>query len=231
MKTTITSIVLLLAMICKLDAQQLQQPLEDFPMSNRGYALLKSGEVIEGRIINSNSTRGITKVSLEDMSGTKHKISAEEIFEFAIAMNDAVRLQYMMERGSSVKKLLSKDQPTAKPKDFIIFRNTSVNGQKELLLQLLNPDFDEVFEVFYDPFARKTTSLEGEYIRWTGDKHRAFFISKNGGPLMKVKKGNYKKAFEVLFGDCPQVLSDVRKPKLEDLGNHILLYQNYCALN
>jgi hypothetical protein len=231
MKTTITLIVLLLAMICKLDAQQLQQPLEDFPMSNRGYALLKSGEVIEGRIINSNSTRGITKVSLEDMSGTKHKISAEEIFEFAIAMNDAVRLQYIMERGSSVKKLLSKDQPTAKPKDFIIFRNTSVNGQKELLLQLLNPDFDEVFEVFYDPFARKTTALEGEYIRWTGDKHRAFFISKNGGPLIKVKKGNYKKAFEVLFGDCPQVLSDVRKPKLEDLGKHILLYQNYCTLN
>lgn len=231
MKTTIALLVLLLAMIYKLDAQQLQQPLEDFPMSNRGYALLKSGEVIEGRIVNSTSTRGITKVSLEDNSGTKHKISAEEIFEFAIAMNDAVRLQYLMERGSSVKKLLSKDQPTAKPKDFIIFRNTSLNGQKELLLQLLNPDFDEVFEVFYYPFARKTTALEGEYIRWTGDKHRAFFISKNGGPLMKVKKGNYKKAFEVLFGDCPQVLSDVRKTKLEDLGKHILLYQNYCTLN
>ena len=214
-----------------VSAQELQQPLEDVPMSNRGYALLKSGEVIEGKILTTNSSRGITKVSLEDESGTRHKISAEEIYEFAIAMNSAVRLQYFNERGSSVKKLLSKDQPTAKPKDFIIFRNTSVNGQKELLLQLLNPDFDEVFEVFYDPFARKTTAIEGDYIRWTGDKHRAFFISKNGGELLKLKNGNYRKAFEVLFGDCPQLLSEVRNPKLENLGDHILLYQNYCTLN
>lgn len=212
-------------------AQELQQPLEDFPISNKGYALLKTGEVIEGKIINSTSTRGITKVSLEDESGTRHKISAEDMYEFAIAMNGAVRLQYLMDRGSSVKKLLSKDQPTAKPKDFIIFRNTSVNGEKELLLQLLNPDFDEVFEVFYDPVARKTFGLEGEYIQWTGDKHRAYFISKNGAPLMKVKKGNYKKAFDSLFGDCTQMLSEVKKPKLEDLGQHINLYNAYCSFS
>lgn len=213
-----------------LRAQELQQPLEDFPMSNRGYALLKTGAVIEGKIINSTSTRGITKVSLEDESGTRHKISADDIYEFAIAMNGAVRLQYFNERGSSVKKLLSKDQPTAKPKDFIIFRNTSINGEKELLLQLLNPDFDAVFEVFYDPFARKTTALEGEYITWTGDKHRAYFISKNGAPLLKVKKGNYDKVFEILFGDCQQLLSEVKKPKLEDLGRHINIYSAYCSI-
>lgn len=210
-------------------AQELQQPLEEFPMSNKGFALLKTGEVIEGKILTTNSTRGITRVSLEDGTGTRHKISAEEMYEFAIAINGAVRLQYLSERGSSVKKLLSKDQPTAKPKDFIIFRNTSVNGEKELLLQLLNPDFDEVFEVFYDPFARKTTALEGEYITWTGDKHRAYFISKNGAPLMKVKKGNYDKVFEDLFGDCEQLLSEVKKPKLEDLGQHINAYSAYCT--
>ncbi|HSF52263.1 MAG TPA: hypothetical protein VLA71_00845 [Algoriphagus sp.] len=217
--------------ICfSISAQELQQPLEEVPMSNRGYALLKSGEVIEGKILTTNSSRGITQVSLEDESGARHKISAEEIYEFAIAMNGAVRLQFLSERGSSVKKLLSKDQPTAKPKDFIIFRNTTVNGEKELLLQLLNPDFEEVFEVFYDPFARKTTALEGEYITWTGDKHRAYFISKNGAPLLKVKKGNYDQVFEDLFGDCQQLLDEVKKPKLEDLGRHIASYSAYCTI-
>lgn len=227
MRVLSITILAVLGLCLNLKAQELQQPLEDFPMSNRGYALLKTGEVVEGKIINSTSTRGITQVNLEDESGKRHKISADEIFEFAIAMNGAVRLQYLNERGSSVKKLLSKDQPTAKPKDFIIFRNTTLNGQKELLLQLLNPDFDEVFEVFYDPFARKTTALEGEYITWTGDKHRAYFISKNGGPLVKVKKGNYKKAFETLFSSCPE-LSGIKKPKLSDLGQHINLYTATC---
>jgi hypothetical protein len=217
--------------ICfSVTAQELQQPLEDVPMSNRGYALLKSGEVIEGKILTTNSTRGITQVSLEDEAGTRHKISAEDMYEFAIAMNGAVRLQYLSERGSSVKKLLSKDQPTAKPQDFIIFRNTSVTGEKELLLQLLNPDFEEIFEVFYDPFARKTTALKGEYITWTGDKHRAYFISKNGAPLVKVKKGNYDKVFKILFGDSQQLLSEVKKPKLEDLGRHINAYSAYCSI-
>lgn len=218
--------------ICSaLSAQQLQQPLEAFPMSNRGYALLKTGEVIEGKIVNSSSTRGITTVSLEDESGKRHKINAEQIYEFAIAMNGAVRLQYFSERGSSIKKLMSKDQPTAKPKDFIIFRNTSINGEKELLLQLLNPHFDEVFEVFYDPFARKTTALEGEHITWTGDKHRAYFVSKNDSALIKVKSGNYKKVFEELFGDCEEVRASVRAPRLEDLDQHINLYQALCTIS
>ncbi|RAI84401.1 hypothetical protein [Algoriphagus yeomjeoni] len=213
-----------------VSAQKLQQPLEELPMSNKGYALLKSGQVLEGKILSSSSSRGITQVNLEDLTGARHIISAEEMEEFAIALNGATRLQYLNERGSSLKKLLSKDQPTGMPQDYILFRNTSINGKKEMLLQVLNPDFDEVFEVYYDPFARKTTALEGKYITWTGEKHRAFFISKNGGELMKVKKGKYKKSFHQLFGNCEGVM-EIRKPKFRDLENHILLYNNYCLFD
>ncbi|MBN7811981.1 hypothetical protein J0A68_13595 [Algoriphagus sp. H41] len=227
MKKLKTTLVALFAACLSLSAQELQQPLEEVPMSNRGYALLKTGEIVEGRILTTSSTRGITRVKLEDEFGKSHTISAENMHEFAVAMNAAVRLQFANERGSSVKKLLSKNQPTAKPTDYLIFRNTSINGEKELLLQLLNPGFDEQFEVFYDPFARKTTALEGQYITWTGDKHRAYFVSKNGGPLVKVKKGNYKKTFGQLFGDCSQ-LAGTRKPRLQDLGQHIALYSAAC---
>lgn len=231
MKNTFVLLLFFLAMNGNLSAQQMQQPLEEVPFSNKGYVLLKSGQVVEGTIHSTNSGRGINQVKMEDTQGIKHTLRAEEIQEFAVAMNGAVRLQYFSERGSSVKKLLSKDQPTAKPKDFIIYRNTSINGEKELLLQLLNPEFDDIFEVYYDPFARKTTSLEGELITWTGDKHRAYFISKNGSSLLKVKKGNYKKAFDTLFGDCQEILSEVKKTKLENLGQHINLYNAYCSIS
>ena len=213
-----------------LSAQKLQQPLEEVPLSNLGYALLKTGEVIEGKILTTSSSRGITQVSLEDESGTRYKIRAEDIYEFAIAMNGALRLQYANEAGSSVKKLLSKKEPNAKPTDFLIFRNTTLDGEKELLLQLLNPDFDESFEVFYDPFARKTTELGGEYITWTGDRHRAYLVSKHGGPLLKVKKGNYDKTFATLFGDCSQ-LTQTTNPRLDDLGQHIALYSPEYTLD
>ncbi|GAA0879576.1 hypothetical protein GCM10009119_25440 [Algoriphagus jejuensis] len=227
MNKFIITIAALLGFCCSVSSQELQQPLEEVPMSNRGYALLKSGEVIEGKILTTNSSRGITQVSLEDASGARHKISAEDMYEFAIAMNGAVRLQYSNEAGSSVKKLLSKKEPSAKPTDFLIFRNTSIDGKKELLLQLLNPDFDDFVEVFFDPFARKTTELGGEYITWTGDRHRAYFVSKSGSPLLKVKKGNYGRAFRRLFGDCPE-LSQIKNPKLDDLGQHIAHYTSSC---
>lgn len=227
MKNLKFTFLVFLGITFSLSAQELQQPLEEVPVSNRGYALLKTGEIIEGRIRTTNSSRGITKVKLEDEFGVGHTINAEDMYEFAIAMNEAVRLQYAMEAGSSVKKLLSKKEPDAKPTDFLIFRNTSLDGEKELLLQLLNPDDDELFEVFYDPFARKTTQLTGEYITWTGDSHRAYFVSKKGGPLLKVKKGNYKRMFATLFGDCSQ-LSGTSKPRLEDLEQHIALYTSSC---
>lgn len=230
MKSLKLTFLAFLAICFSLSAQQLQQPLEEIPFSNKGYVLLKSGEVVEGTIRSTTSGRGINQVKMEDAHGIKHTLKAAEIQEFAVAMNGAVRLQYFSERGSSVKKLFSKDQPTAMPKDFIVFRNTSINGEKELLLQLLNSDFDTVFEVYYDPFARKTTALEGDWITWTGDKHRAYFISKQGGPLVKVKKGNYTKAFATLFGDCSH-LAGLRKPKLMDIEKHILYYQNYCVFN
>ncbi len=227
MKSLFALILFFLVLIGNLPAQQLQQPLEEIPFSNKGYVLLKSGEVVEGTIRSTTSGRGINQIKIEDAQGIKHTLRAEEIQEFAVAMNGAVRLQYFSERGSSVKKLLSKDQPTAMPSDFIVYRNTSINGERELLLQLLNPDFDAVFEVYFDPFARKTTALEGELITWTGDKHRAYFISKHGGPLLKVKKGNYKKVFSALFSDCGN-MAGLKKPKLSDLENHLLYYQSNC---
>lgn len=209
-------------------AQQLQQPLEDVPMSNKGYVLLKTGETVSGKILNTSNVRGITQVKLLDESGVKRKFKSHEIFEFLIAMNDAVRFQFANERGSSVKKMLTRRQPSAVPSDYIIFRNISINGEKEVLLQLLNPDFEEVLEVYYDPQARKTTALEGEFITWTGEMHRVFLIRKPDGSVLKVKKNSYKKDFYELFGSC-EALRNLPKPDFKDLENHILMYQEQCA--
>lgn len=210
-----------------LNAQSLQQPLESVPMSRKGYVLLKDGEVIEGKIISTSSTRGVTQVTLRDENDNKRKFRADEISEFMVAMNDFVRLQYLSERGSSVKKLFSRDQPKVIPEDFIVYRNVTLKPGKEQLLQLLNPDFDEVFEVFYDPSARKSTSIEGEHITWTGDKHRVFLVRKNGGELVKIKKNKYKNVFYTLFVDCQKV-AILPEPKFDNLDDHILMYQEQC---
>ncbi|MCX2743164.1 hypothetical protein OO013_04770 [Mangrovivirga sp. M17] len=226
MKTLFISAVLMVLLVNFTVAQSLQQPLEDVPLSNKCKIILKSGEFEEGKLLNtSENTHGITQVTILNRHEEKIKIKSSDIYELHIAMNDAVRFQYVNERNSSVKKMLTKNHPSAIPDDYIIYRNTVVNGNKEVLLQLLNPTFSSQFQVFYNPQARKSTSLEGEHIVWTGDKHRAFLVSKNEGELINVKKNNYKKTFYQLFSDC-SLLTQMKKQNFEDLGNHILLYEN-----
>ncbi len=209
-------------------AQSLQQPLEAVPMSNEGAVLLKSGELITGKILNTTSMRGITQVTLLTADEEKRKFKAEEMEEFLISMNKAVKLQFLDERGSSIVKILSKNQPKAVPRDYIVYRNTTLKSGREALLQLLNPDFDETFQVFYDPYVAKSATMEGEHIVMTGDKHKTFFVSKNDQALLKVKKGGYKKAYRKLFDECV-VMKQKSKPKWRDLGQHIWMYDQVCG--
>jgi len=224
MKTTV--LILIIAVFGNIAmAQKLQQPLEDVPMSNKALVLLKDGTTMEGRIENTSSNQhGITSIRLETSDGNKRTFDIGEVEEFLVAMNDAVRFQFANERASSVKKLFSNKQPSETPLDYIVYRNTSVNNNKQVLMQLLNPEFATTFEVFYNPQARKSTSLEGEFITWTGDMHRAFYVSREGGTLINVKKNNYKKTFFELFGDCER-LRGLKKPDFNDLDAHILLYE------
>ncbi len=209
-----------------LYSQSLLQPLEAVPLSNQGVVLLKTGEIIEGKIKNTTATRGITRVTLITSSDGEMEFWPNEMEEFMIVMNKAVKLQYFNERGSSLTKLLSQNQPGAVPSDYITYRNVKMKSGNEVLLQLLNPDFAATFEVYYDPFAAKTASMEGEYLRLTGDKHRSFLVSNEGQAPMKVKKGNYKRSFHQMFGSC-QIMHE-KKPKWNDLGRHIWTFENAC---
>ena len=211
-----------------ISAQSLQQPLEAVPMSNEGAVLLKNGELISGKILNTTSVRGITQVTLLTEGEEKRKFRAEEMEEFLISMNKAVKLQFLNERGSSLVKILSKNQPKAVPNDYIIYRNTVLKSGKETMLQLLNPGFEETFQVFYDPYVAKSATMEGDHIVLTGDKHKTFFVSKNDQALLKVKKGGYKKAYRKLFDECA-VMKQEAKPKWQDLGQHIWMYDQVCG--
>ena len=42
--------------------------------------------------------------------------------------------------------------------------------------------------------------------------------------MLRVKKGNYNKEYFTLFGDSKKMQA-LKKPKFEDLDDHILLYQ------
>lgn len=179
--------------------------------------------MVKGRIIHITSGRGISKVVLKDEEGVRREFKPEETFEFAVVSNDMVKFQYFNESSTSIKAMLKTDRSAMKVNDFVVYRNAKLKRGKELLLQLLNPHFDERLQVFHAVNARKTTPLRAGAITLTGEMQRAYLVSKDGDQIMKVKKGNYKKSFERLFADSPD-LSQVKKPKFKDFARHIGYY-------
>ncbi|WP_194778437.1 hypothetical protein [Pararhodonellum marinum] len=209
-------------------AQALLPPLEEMPLSQKAYIQLKNGDKIDGKILNTSSGRGINKWVLRDDTGLKHELKASEIFEFGIYSNDLVKAQYFNESSASIKAMVKTDRSAIKDNDYVVFRNAQLKGGKELLLQLLNPRFDDKIQVYHAVNARKSTALTKGTITLTGEMQRAYLVSKEGSPTFKVKKGSYSKSFKRLFGECPSLLA-IRKPKFKDFGKHIYYYSENCG--
>ncbi|PSL07719.1 hypothetical protein [Cecembia rubra] len=209
------------------NSQTLLPPLEEMPLSKKAFVLLKDGSQINGELLNTTSGRGINKVVIRDDSGQRHELKADKIFEFGIFSNDLVKAQYLNESSASIKALFKTDRSAVKLNDYVVFRNAQLKGGKELLLQLLNPHFDDKIQVYHSVNSRKSTALRKGTITVTGEMQRAYLVSKYGAQISKVKKENYKKAFENLFEDCPNLI-EIRKPKFQDLGKHIFYYTNDC---
>ncbi|MFD2200837.1 hypothetical protein [Shivajiella indica] len=221
-------IVLWLLSLIQAKAQALLPPLEEMPLSREVYLILKNGDKISGQLLNSTSGRGINKVKLMDDSGIKHEFKAIEIFELGIFSNEMVKAQYLNESSASIKAMIKTDRSAIKQNDYVVFRNAQLNGGKELLLQLLNPHFDDKIEVFHAVNARKTTPLRKGTITLTGEMQRVYLVSKEGSSTFKVKKGSYRKSFHQLFTDCPDLMS-IKKPKFRDFGRHIYYYTESCG--
>lgn len=226
-KLFISTLLLTFLFAVQSYSQFLLPALESMPMSREAYLNLKDGQRINGKIMYTNSGRGVNKVALKDDRGTKHEVKAPQIQEFGIFSNDMVKLQYFNESSASIKAILKTDRSAVKLNDYVVFRNAILKGGKELLLQLLNPHFDERIQVYHSVNSRKTTPLTNGSITLTGEMQRAYLVSKDGSPVVKVKKGSYKKSFRSLFSDCPNLLS-VKNPKFKDFGNHIYYYTENC---
>lgn len=227
-KSVLSTLFLLFFFAVQAYCQSLLPALEEMPISREAYIDLKDGQRINGKIIYTISGRGVNKVAIRDDNGNKHEYKSPQIDEFGIFSNDMVKLQYFNESSSSIKAMLKTDRSAVRINDYVVFRNATMKGGKELLLQLLNPHFDERIQVYHSVNSRKTTPLRKGMITLTGEMQRAYLVSKDGLPVIKVKKGSYKKSFRGLFADCPNMLS-VKNPKFKDFGKHIYYYTENCG--
>ena len=199
---------------------------------NQCIARLESGEEIQGKFAGAVMINGgITKISIKLENGEKAKFKPEEVVSFLIKASGFAKLAMMAESGSSIQELTHSDFGEIVNRDYIIFETarTAKKTDTYRLLQLLNPGFDSKIKVFATETGKTGgTSIGG--IKLTGGMDKAYLFVKGDEKAVMVKKSSYRKNFEELYSDCPEMLSvfEGDRIKWNDVAGHVFVYDQVC---
>lgn len=191
--------------------------------------LTKDMATIEGDLKSAViGMKGITSLSIKDLSGEKLKFKAEDIHSLKVKVDNLAKLEMLAEKTSNLEKLFNADFNEVVDRKFAYYDQVQLPGKDRfVLVQLLNPGFDSKIKVYENPGAKTgETSVNGMAIK--GDQAKAYFIVKNG-EVKEISKNKYKKGqFEELFGDCPDLINYYSKPDFSDFAEHVLFYELKC---
>ncbi len=170
--------------------------------------ILKDGSEHKGYCTGVMTKKGqIHEIIFKDsISGNKNTYDAEQVKEaylFASGFEKWGKVtekysNYGMGNRNSIKKITSNDE--------IYFVNQSVSlknkkDEKEFLMQLINPDFSSIIEVYHDPFAKETQGFSvGGSPTFGGGVIKSYYLKK-GDKVIWLKSSDFKDNYEFLFGD------------------------------
>lgn len=198
---------------------------------NECIVTLKSGNVIHGKFVGgTGSNNGLNKITIKLENGEKVKYTAEEVILLKIKCSELANLFMMTDATVSVKEMANTDFNEIVNREYLIFEEALLakKADKYSLLQLLNPGFDSKIKVY--PTSEKTMGMSVGGIGITGGSDKSYQFVKGGQKAFKVSKGDYKKDFESIYGDCPEMVSRVKgeKIKWEDVAAHVFIYDQLC---
>lgn len=233
----ITLKVLLFSMLLTtsnvLLAQELNEPFNRFSSKKISYITLKDGKQVKGYIKDIDRKKGlIEEIKIKDLKGKKRKYKPEDIKFMYLPPSGFEKFGRTMSFLNDATKWKSTDlDKDIIGKGYVYFETTEVirkKKQKTLLAQLLNPSFADVIRIYYDPFARETTSLNVGGIKVAGGNAKSYYI-KYDDIAYRIKKKNYDEEFKMIFQACPSVIEKHGEdPKWSKLGEHVFEATSDC---
>lgn len=194
---------------------------------------LISGEEVEGTLSGGSMVNGyLNTITIKLENGEKAKFKPEDVARLSIKASKLAKLAMMAESTSSIKEMTSTNFDEIVNRDYIIFETAMRHNKasKLRLMQLLNPGFDSQIKVFVDPNARETRGIGVQGIKLTGGADKSYLFVQNDQKAVLVKKGSYKKNFDELYQNCPEMLKVFagEKVKWNDVAGHVFAYDQVC---
>ena len=199
--------------------------------------LLKNGQQLAGKVSGLDRKKGqIYSVTMKDESGKKTSYSSEEISEMYLPISNYSKAAKMNSYFGNSKNWGRKSLNKSTNPDEIYVRNVKANlknkgDEKEFLMQLLNPTFDHVIEVYADPNASQTTSVGfGGGPAISGGVIKSYYVMKNNQTIW-LKKNEFEDHYQFLFGDNPNFIKEYpfQSIKWEHLSFLIAKYTEMSA--
>lgn len=192
--------------------EYLFNPGFDKPATQKVSTLkLKDGTVIKGYCKSIDTKKGqIYELKFTDsVTDEKKEYQADLVAEAILFQANFEKLKKfnsfasgnaftMMKNISSKKKVVNNDAT------YFINQKVSLKNKKderEFLMQLINPEFDDFISVYHDPFAAETKGVSfGGFANMGGGVIKSYYVKK-GDKVIWLEKSDFDKEYDFLFGD------------------------------
>ncbi len=222
------TILLLIALVSEVTAQEFLTPYNTFVSDRLAYVITQEGDSISGYLRSATEASGfIRRVTILDEFGNKRKFKATQLQRFAIQPGAFAKIETAASSASSLRRAIQTDFDEVLDRDWLIYDSQEIPRRKGKtgLLQLLNPGFDEHIKVYHHPNGSKSMPLSIGNIRVVGGEDRTFLVVKGDQKPQIVRKAKYKKAFARLFADDTDFIRNWHKgAKFRDFAQHVAVY-------
>ena len=236
MKKLLTLVFILAGTILSF-AQSLVEPLENagflwFPKQHECVIVDMEGNTIEGKIVSGKAVDSSPgSITVLDNEGNKIKLKAEQIKSAKVKASDLIKFSKGVENLGSVKELTQANWKDIIDSDYLYYIRALAPKKKDKsrIYMVLNPGFDSKIQILHNPWGKESGGLGVGGVKLTGGKEKSYLLVKNGQKSFKIKKGDYKKQFKDIYGDCPSIMETFTgKIKLADLAGHVFAYDQIC---
>lgn len=222
------SIILILLNLGPVMAQGFVEPFTDYFSERECYVITNSGDRIVGWLRSANETNGfITRLSLKDVDGQVHKFKAGDIQGFSVKPDLVSKLSALSESSNSIREIMDTDHEEIMSRGWIHYDAQVMPRRKKkmALLQLLNPTFDEHIKVYYHLNGSKSMPISVGGINLVGGEERTYWVVKGNSKPLIVRKASFKKYYNALFADEPEMLKLLAgKPDFDAFAQYIQTY-------
>jgi hypothetical protein len=235
MRTLLTTTVLLLFVIC-LNAQSFTRGVDLYSKKKPAYITLTSGEEVVGEIDKVKRKKGqIESIRLEMENGDEVEYTPNDIKHAFLPASGLDKFAKDYDDAFNATTW-GKDSPEGERiKDgYAYFQTELVQLKKEeatLLMQVVNPHFNDRITVYFDPMASESGSMSLGGIQVAGGLEKSYYIKVGDEEkVWRLKKKDYDETLEKLYGDCDKIKpEEARKIFWDDFPLHVYNYSTKCG--